>query len=63
MLLTMESNSPEGMVHRLRKQANKQDCSVFGMSTDGAVFFCLKINNKSEVSNSGRTVGRLSRSN
>ncbi|KAJ5783291.1 hypothetical protein N7457_005065 [Penicillium paradoxum] len=39
-----------GMVHRLRRQEKKQNCTVYGMAADSQCFFFLKINERSKWS-------------
>ncbi|KAJ5173439.1 hypothetical protein N7492_006032 [Penicillium capsulatum] len=47
-VLWLKSNSLEGMVHRLRKDEHRQDCTVYGMSADDENFWFLKINSNSQ---------------
>ncbi|KAJ5106188.1 hypothetical protein N7456_002863 [Penicillium angulare] len=39
-----------GIVHRLRKDAEKSHCAVYGVVSDAEDFVCMKINNNSEWS-------------
>ncbi|KAJ5096704.1 hypothetical protein N7456_007425 [Penicillium angulare] len=39
-----------GIVHQLRKEAGKRDCTIWGMVSDDWMFCALKINNNSEWS-------------
>ncbi|KAJ5497427.1 hypothetical protein N7463_009414 [Penicillium fimorum] len=39
-----------GVVHKLRKEAGKENCTVYGMTSDGQTFIFLKINERSEWS-------------
>lgn len=48
-IIGLESNSFKGVVHRLRKEKNKQDCTIYGVACDDTMFHFLKINNNSEV--------------
>lgn len=42
-LFLLMSNSFEGIVHRLRKEAGKQNCTVYGMAADDQSFLFRKI--------------------
>jgi hypothetical protein len=48
-LLQLKFNLLLGIVHRLRKEAGKEDCAVYGIALDSEDFFFLKINNDSKV--------------
>ncbi|KAJ5889037.1 hypothetical protein N7495_009078 [Penicillium taxi] len=38
-----------GIVHNLRKEADKRDCTVYGTASDGEIIYFLKIDNNSQI--------------